>query len=91
MGEKENEAQYQASQRQRYLERRVRKAKLKYSCLKAAGDDKAAAEAQDDVRQREAELVSFLDESGRTRRRDREYTPTKWKEALTDGLQTSHR
>ena len=80
VGEKENEAQYQASQRQRYLERRVRQAKLKQSCLKAAGDDKAAAEAKDDVRQREAELASFLDESGRTRRRDREYTPTRWKE-----------
>lgn len=69
---KENENAYQASQQQRLLERNIRKAKRE---AQAASIDKggvAEKRAQAKVREAQANMRKFIDESGRTRRRDRE-------------------
>ena len=65
----ENEKSYEESQRQRALERKARGEKLKLSAMEAQGADDEA----------------FCDETGRTRRRYREYTPVKatWPENIS--------
>lgn len=70
-GEENSEA-YQLSQRQRGLERAIRAAKREAACMKAAGDEDGAAEAEAKLRQRQADMRAFCDETGRTRRRERE-------------------
>ena len=83
-GEPEPEAvnaeQYAQSQRQRALERKIRRAKLDVAIAKATGDDEAVRDANRTLRARQAEMRAFIDDTGRTRRYDREYTPTEFKE-----------
>lgn len=78
-----NNQQYMESQIQRGLERRIRDAKLMLSAAKAMEDEDMIAKARDLVRFRQAEMTEFIDATGRTRRRDREYTPTTFKEDWT--------
>lgn len=70
--QKENEEQYKQSQRQRYLERRIRAAKTELKAMEALGDEQGIKEARALVRRRQAEMRVFIEETGRTRRRDRE-------------------
>lgn len=67
-----NDQQYEESQRQRYLQRQVRKAKRLQAMLNAAGDTEGAAEALQGVRAAQHKVKVFCDETGRTRRYDRE-------------------
>ena len=75
-----NAQQYAESQMQRALERRIRDAKLNLAAAKAMEDDEAIKKARDLVRFAQADMTEFCDRTGRTRRRDREYTPTQFKE-----------
>ena len=67
-----NAEQYAESQRQRYLERQVRDAKRRAAALEAAGDEEGAKQARQLVRQRQAKVRQFTEDTGRTRRPDRE-------------------
>ena len=72
----ENAEVYAQSQQQRELERKLRKEKLDLDVLKAQGatpDEIKAQRAR--VSAASAELESFCEETGRARRRNREYTP----------------
>lgn len=62
---KESEEAYKASQKQRYLERQIRKAKRDETLTRTP-------EARKKVKNAQARMRAFIDESGRTRRRDRE-------------------
>lgn len=75
-----NERQYAESQKQRYLERRIRRAKLDVAIAKATQDDEAVKDANRTLRARQADMREFIRGTGRTRRYDREYTPTEFKE-----------
>lgn len=68
--EKKNEEEYAESQQQRYIERQIRYAKREAATLKAAGLDTADADAK--VKRYQADMRVFIEETGRTRRRDRE-------------------
>lgn len=67
-----NKKIYDQSQKQRQYERDIRKAKSRQRVLQAAGDEEGAAKAGQLVRQRQARMRSFIDDSGRTRRYGRE-------------------
>lgn len=75
-----NAEQYAKSQRQRALERKIRRAKLDVAIAKATGDEEAVRDANRTLRARQADMRAFIEETGRTRRYDREYTPTEFKE-----------
>ena len=68
--EKKNEEEYAESQQQRYIERQIRYAKREAATFKAAGLDTADADAK--VKRYQADMRAFIEETGRTRRRDRE-------------------
>lgn len=67
---KRNEQEYAESQRQRVIERQIRYAKREAATLKAAGLDTADADAK--IKRYQADMRAFINETGRTRRRDRE-------------------
>ncbi len=72
----ENAKAYEESQQQRALERKLREEKRDLEVLKAQGateDELATQRAK--VRQASHELETFCDDTGRARRRSREYTP----------------
>lgn len=82
-----NDEDYERQQKQRYYERKIREAKKECSTLdaamKAAQSDalhdelyKEFQRASVKLKQREARLREFIDETGRTRLRDREWTGT---------------
>ena len=72
----ENEKDYAESQQQRALERKLRKEKRDLEVLKAQGADEKEIKAQQaKVRQASADIQQFCDDTGRARRRQREYTP----------------
>ena len=74
--EEENAKAYAESQQQRALERNLREKKRDLEVLKAQGADENAIKAQKaKVREASRKIQDFCDETGRTRRRDREYTP----------------
>lgn len=77
---KENEKQYAESQKQDALERKIRKANLMVATAKAMNDDAALKQAKKKQADAKAEMQAFIDETGRTRRKNREYTPTKFDE-----------
>lgn len=68
--EEENKRQYAESQQQRQIERDIRKAKRKADMLKAAGIDNS--DALQKVKAQQARMRQFIDDTGRTRRPDRE-------------------
>lgn len=67
-----NEEEYQQSQQQRKLERMIRTAKREEGLLRAAGDAEAADKAHQRVLTSQAAMRTFIEDTGRTRRRDRE-------------------
>lgn len=75
--EQENAKEYEQSQQQRALERKLRNEKRDLAVLKAQGatDDEIKAQ-RERVRAASAKLDDFCDKTGRARRRSREYTPT---------------
>ena len=76
--EEENAKAYAESQQQRALERDIREKKRDLEVLKAQGADEAAINAQKaKVREASNKIQDFCDDTGRTRRKDREYTPIK--------------
>lgn len=72
----ENEKAYAESQEQRRLERKLREEKRDLEVLKAQGADEEAVKAQRaKVKQASADIEQFCEDTGRARRRNREYTP----------------
>ena len=83
----ENEKAYEESQKQRRLERELREKRLKVEQLKAQGaPEEEIRAAKDKARAASDRVQEFCDETGRTRRRNREGTPVKanW-EGAKDG------
>lgn len=68
----ENDQDYALSQKQRELERAVRKAKREKSMAENANDTEGAKTAAEKVKKGQKKLREFINESGRTRRYDRE-------------------
>lgn len=60
------------SQKQRYHERQIRKAKREYNIAKEGGDKDTIAAARDKLLTRQSKLRDFANKHNRTRRRDRE-------------------
>ena len=76
--EEENRKEYEASQQQRGLERKLREERRDLAVLKAQGAPQDMINAQSEkVKQANHELDSFCDETGRARRKSREGTPIK--------------
>ena len=74
----QNDKEYQESQQQRALERKLRNEKRDLAVLKAQDADKEQIDAQKiRVRNAKADLDDFCDETGRSRRASRERTPIK--------------
>ena len=75
--EEQNAKQYAESQQQRGLEREFRRARLDYDVAKAQGaDDEALKQYQARIKRADERLDKFTKETGRKRRREREYAPT---------------
>ena len=70
--EKRNEEAYIASQKQRFLERQIRKAKREEQLAVKTGVDSAITQAKEKVRARQKAMRDFIDDTGRKRQRDRE-------------------
>lgn len=68
----ENARVYQESQRQRSIERAIREAKRQAVVYEALGDEGALAQAKGLLRDRQAAMRDFIEETGRTRQRARE-------------------
>ena len=74
----ENEKAYAESQQQRALERKLREEKRDLEVMKAQGASPEEIKAQQQrVRQASADIDDFCDETGRTRRRNRETAPVR--------------
>jgi hypothetical protein len=63
---------YEASQKQRRYERDIRASKREVAVMDKLGDKGAVARAEATLKNREERMQSFLAESGRTRRSNRE-------------------
>lgn len=72
---KENDRIYEESQKQRYLERQIRKGKREYNVMTALDDKEGQEKAKQKILQRQADMRGFIDETGRTRRNAREQLP----------------
>lgn len=68
----ENAKEYEESQIQRQYERNIRKAKRDEEIARATGDEEAIKAAAKKVRDEQAKMRAFIDETGRARRYDRE-------------------
>lgn len=68
----ENKKTYDESQKQRQIERSIRDAKRRQEMANSAGDKVGAQQAETLVKQRQAAMRGFINETGRTRRYDRE-------------------
>ena len=73
--EEQNAKQYAESQQQRKLEREFRKARLDADVAKAQGDDAGLAKAKAKLKDADEKLSKFERDTGRRRRREREYKP----------------
>ena len=73
--EEENAKTYALSQKQRGLERDFRKARLDRDVAKAQGDEEGLAKARAKLKDADEKLNRFEKETGRRRRREREYAP----------------
>ena len=71
----ENDRMYEESQKQRYYERQIRKGKRELNMMEELGDSEGVELAKNKVRQRQANMREFIDETGRTRRNAREQLP----------------
>lgn len=63
---------YKQSQQQRAIEREIRAAKKELRMMESMKDTKGIEDAKLKVRQKQAKMRRFIDETGRTRRRNRE-------------------
>ncbi len=63
---------YDNSQTQRRYERDIRQSKRELAVMEKSGNEQAIAKAKDTLKGRQANMRGFLDESGRTRRYNRE-------------------
>ena len=72
INDEQNDIAYKLSQKQRYLERQIRYAKHDLNIMGAMGDEVGIKAAKQFVRDRQANMRAFIDETGRTRRRSRE-------------------
>ena len=84
----QNAQQYAESQRQRALERELRQARLDLDIAKARNEEKGyIKEKRDAVRAANERLDNFYEETGRKRRREREYKPVRadWPDPKTYG------
>jgi hypothetical protein len=70
--EDKNRAVYEESQQQRLLERNIRKAKRELLMMEEVGDNEGIKAAKKKVRERQADMRTFIDDTGRTRNRPRE-------------------
>jgi hypothetical protein len=68
----QNTEAYEKSQRQRQLERGIRDAKRRNALASAAGDTEMKSKSNKLLKKRQARLRQFIEDTGRTRRRDRE-------------------
>ena len=76
--EAENEKTYAESQQQRALERKLREEKRDLEVMKAQGAPEEQIRAQKErVKQASRDIDDFCDDTGRTRRRDREGAPVR--------------
>ena len=72
----ENEKSYAESQEQRRLERKLREEKRDLAVMQAQGADPEAIKAQrQKVAKASSDIDDFCEDTGRARRRNREYTP----------------
>lgn len=70
---KESEEVYKESQKQRYLEREIRRAKKEKTMLEAMkANEEDLKELDKRIRQKQAKMREFIDQTGRTRRRQKE-------------------
>ena len=85
--EAENAKTYAESQKQRKLEREFRKARLDAEVAKEQGDAADLAAAKERLNRANEKLDRFEQETGRRRRREREYAPVnaKWPEPKGTG------
>lgn len=67
-----NAEQYEQSQKQRKIERAIRDSKRKAQLYETAGDTDKAAQYKQKTKDYQQAMRDFIDETGRTRRRDRE-------------------
>lgn len=67
-----NDAEYADSQKQRAYERSIRSAKRDLKAMEALGDEAGIRDAKELVRDRQAAMREFIEDSGRTRRYGRE-------------------
>ncbi|GER68629.1 hypothetical protein BpJC4_31000 [Weizmannia acidilactici] len=67
-----NKQAYIESQKQRALERRIRAAKREQMMMEEIGDKEGALKAKQKVREQQADMRAFINDTGRTRRYDRE-------------------
>lgn len=74
--QEENDRVYAESQQQRALERNIRYAKREAEIMNAAGDTEGAIAANKNVKAAQANMREFINETGRTRRYDREQIGT---------------
>ena len=84
--EEQNAKQYAESQKQRALEREFRRARLGLDVAKAQGADKEEIKAaKQKIADVDARLNAFCEETGRKRRKEREYAPVdaKWPDPET--------
>ena len=87
--EEDNAKQYAESQQQRALERKFREARRDLDVLKAQDAESvnpdAIKAAKAKIRRADEKLNQFCDETGRKRRREREYAPVdaKWPDIKT--------
>lgn len=68
----QGKAAYDLSQKQRYYERQIRKAKTQAEMVKQLGDEEAVKKANMKIRQRQQTMRDFIKENKLTRRYDRE-------------------
>lgn len=72
INDEQNDIVYKLSQKQRYLERQIRYAKREVKIMEAMNDEIGVKAAKQLVRDKQANMKIFIDETGRTRRRTRE-------------------
>ena len=85
--EAENAKTYDQSQKQRGLEREFRKARLDVRVAKEQGDEAGLKAAREKLKAADEKLGRFEKETGRRRRREREYAPVaaKWPKPTGNG------
>lgn len=72
----ENDTAYKQSQQQRKLERDIRKAKKELNMMNAMRDKEGIADTKAKIKKKQANLREFIQDTGRTRRRNREQIVT---------------